>query len=105
MFEQFKNALCGKDYNKDKKFDQFIFCRFLGSDPRTIKYGNFLNYYNLPDEIAFLFIQKSKTPGFIRWISTNSKKSEISELCKKYKINPKLALEYQEILNANKIQR
>ena len=104
IFEQFNNCLKNKDYQESLGFNSFMFCRFLGSSPKTLKQANLINmlYKNLNDKTQYDIIRFSPNkPTFIKFLSQNPKENQqnVEELIHKYKISKEKALEYLEILN------
>ena len=104
IFEQFNNCLKNKDYQESLGFNSFMFCRFLGSSPKTLKQANLINmlYKNLNDKTQYDIIRFSPNkPTFIKFLGQNPKENQqnVEELIHKYKISKEKALEYLEILN------
>ena len=46
IFKTFQNCINGKDSSKDeiKEIPPYVFCKYLGSNYKTIQIANFLNY-------------------------------------------------------------
>ena len=112
IFKTFQNCINGKDSSKDeiKEIPPYVFCKYLGSNYKTIQIANFLNYYyKLPIEIQYKFVQKTLNGrvNFIKFIKTENLKISADEelLMKHYKINKKVASEYLKEIDKAELNR
>lgn len=104
IFEQFTNCLRNKDYQEPLGFNSFIFCRFLGSSPKTLKAANTINmfYKNLNDESQYNFVRHIESkPTFIRFLKADIQEDDeqVNILVKKYNISKEKAREYLTYFN------
>ena len=87
-----------------KKFNSFMFCRWLSGNTKTLQIADFFNYYSqfIPDEVQFDIISdfaKQQRIKFIKFPSFKKSKYDNLHLQQKYNLSPEKVLEYQELLN------
>ena len=112
IFKTFQNCISGKDSTESdiKEIPAYVFCKYLGSNFKTIQVANFLNYYyKLPIEIQYKFVQKTLNGrvNFIKFNKTENLKISADEelLMKHYKINKKVASEYLKEIDKSELNR
>ena len=103
IFKTFQNCINGKDSSKDeiKEIPPYVFCKYLGSNYKTIQIANFLNYYyKLPIEIQYKFVQKTLNGKLNFKIS-----DDLELLMKHFKINKNVASEYLKEIDKSELNR
>lgn len=112
IFKTFQNCINGLDSSSEeiKEIPTFVFCKYLGSNYKTIQIANFLNYYyKLPNEIQYKFVQKTLNGKlkFIKFIKPENLKISDDEeiLMKHFKINKKVASEYLKEIDPTELNR
>jgi hypothetical protein len=91
------------------KIPSFMFCRFLGGHPVTIKAANEFNKYykEIPVDIQYKLIKNvfSKKGIFPKMLKQQPKEDHLDSLCKYYKISREKAKEYREFLSDEEFDR
>ena len=102
MFQVFAKTLKKHEiYEEDlKKFNSFMFCRWLSGNSKTIKIANMINYYcDIPDLNQLNLVKDSVQEKFIKFPSFKLEKQDVKHIQDRYNISYEKALDYLDILN------
>lgn len=106
MFKVFEK---GEPKHEDiEKISSFVFCQWLGNNPKTIFAANTLNrYYNMPILNQYFYIN-SEFKGQKVYIKfpkkTKDSSADLDLLCKHFKLNVERAKEYLEVIDKNELE-
>ena len=102
MFQVFAKTLKKHEiYEEDlKKFNSFMFCRWLSGNSKTIKIANMINYYyDIPDLNQLNLVKDSVQEKFIKFPSFKLEKQDVRHIQDRYNISYEKALDYLDIVN------
>ena len=112
IFKTFQNCISGKDSSESeiKEIPAYVFCKYLGSNYKTIQIANFLNvYYKLPPEVQYDFVKRTLNGKikFIKYLNSQTEKipKDVEYLMKYYKISSEVAKTYLDEIEPSELNR